>query len=454
VNDDRQPTVRPRQATVREFIAVVFRRKWIILGLFLVTTTTILAISLTTATRYVSIGRVLIKRGERESALASSRRISDWKEDLASEMEIMKSVPVANRAQAILDERVSGGGHKVAFRSNQIDVQVLGQSNVVQIAYLDPDASVAHEACDALIAAYVEQRLRTAAVGYPKAFFDSEISSVTQDLNRWETQRRNFISGAGISDFDSQREHMIAFQMTQTLKRDELATELAQAQSEQKLMQEMMGDPTVDFPLLSRGSGDENLLVEMKNRVLVQEAKVATLRERFRDDAPEVVNALVTLETMRAMLRREVEGRLRLVESRVTMLEQRMGPITAELKSVEKKLASMPAQEKTINEMDREISVLKTRYSDLMENADRARITQETSSNVSVTILAPASPAVPSNARDYVRLALAPAFSLVVGLGLAFFLDGLDSRVRTPHDVETSLDVPVLASITERRRGS
>jgi uncharacterized protein involved in exopolysaccharide biosynthesis len=446
---DERSTSRLRQATAREFIAVVFRRRWIIIGLFLVTTATIVTMTLTTPTRYQSVGRVLIKRGERESALQSYRRVGDWKEDLASEMEIMKSVPVATRAQALLDER---GGPKLAFRAGQIDVQVVGQSNVVLMAYVDADPRVAERACDALVTAYVEQRVQASSVGYPKAFFDEQIADVSRQLDDWETRRRNFIAGAGLTDLAQQRQQLIGFRLTQKNRNDELETELAEARAELRAMEQMSGDPTLDLPLLSRPIGNEGVVVEHKNRMLIQEAKVAELRERLRDDSPQVVNALQTLESMRAMLRREVEGRLKIVRARVEVLEARMQPLHREQAETEKQLAAMPAQERTINEMDREIALLKARYQEITENADRARITQETSANLSVVVLSPAGAARPTNARDYVRLALAPAFSLVIGLGLAFFLDGLDSRVRTPLDVENSLDVPVLASITDRRR--
>jgi capsular polysaccharide biosynthesis protein len=56
------------------------------------------------------------------------------------------------------------------------------------------------------------------------------------------------------------------------------------------------------------------------------------------------------------------------------------------------------------------------------------------------------------NKLDYVRLGLAPAFSLVVGVGLAFFIDGLDLTVHTSGQAEEEVRVPVLAAITERRR--
>ena len=54
--------------------------------------------------------------------------------------------------------------------------------------------------------------------------------------------------------------------------------------------------------------------------------------------------------------------------------------------------------------------------------------------------------------RDYVRIALAPIFSLIVGLGLAFFMDSLDTTVKNPRDVESSFDLPVLATLNDQRK--
>jgi len=63
------PQAAQNRATAREFMSVLFRRKAIILGLFGVTTATVVALSLSTPVIYSSTGRVLVKRGERESAL-------------------------------------------------------------------------------------------------------------------------------------------------------------------------------------------------------------------------------------------------------------------------------------------------------------------------------------------------------------------------------------------------
>jgi uncharacterized protein involved in exopolysaccharide biosynthesis len=68
-NPQNPQTLNRTQATSRELFAVMFRRKWLILGLFFVVTATVTTLAFTTPVSYVSSGRVLVMRGERLSAL-------------------------------------------------------------------------------------------------------------------------------------------------------------------------------------------------------------------------------------------------------------------------------------------------------------------------------------------------------------------------------------------------
>jgi uncharacterized protein involved in exopolysaccharide biosynthesis len=216
----------------------------------------------------------------------------------------------------------------------------------------------------------------------------------------------------------------------------------------------MQADPEVDLPAVGGGYLNESALGELKQHLVLQETKVAEMRERYREDAPELVAALSTLQSMKDILKREVSARIKMTQSRLSGLEDRVAVLDRELNRVRADLATMPTKEMNLTEIDREIDVLRTRYKDLIENSDKAKINEQTSRSIFVIVLTPASAAHAQNTRDYVRLALAPAFSLVVGVGLAFFIDGLDNRMRTPGQAEESLEMPVLASIRERRRKS
>jgi uncharacterized protein involved in exopolysaccharide biosynthesis len=152
------------------------------------------------------------------------------------------------------------------------------------------------------------------------------------------------------------------------------------------------------------------------------------------------------------MLQREVDNRVDVSQSRISALKSGIADLTKEIDRRQAILGTMPDLQVKLAEMDREIEVLKARYEELSKSGDQARVTANTTPKLNVVLLSPAAPAVSKTARDYVRLALAPAFSLVIGIGLAFFVDGLDLPVRTSGQAEEAIDLPVLATLNERRR--
>ena len=449
--DRTAPSHRSRQATAREFLAVIFRRKWLIIGLVAVTTVTVVVAVLTTPTTWRSIGKVAIRRGEQESLLQTSRRMTAWEEELATEIQVIRSQPVAERAQVLLDERARRGGLKVGLAPGALDAEVVGASNAVLIAYADLDPKVAEAVCDAVITAYVSYRQETLNLAYPKAFFDDELGTVSRDLERLQAQRRNFTTSHDAVAIDDRQRATVSAVAGLQARRNEVLSDLEEARISLRQMQAIAADPSSDVPTFGGATG-EQVLIDLRMKVVTQETKLAQLRERLREDAPDVQNAVRTLETLRGLLRRETESRVKVSQSRVEALEGRLKPIDEELRRLQSDLQVMPGKQMSLAEMDREIAVLKDRYSELVRSSDRARIVQKTTSTVNVLVLEPAGKATPMNVRDYVRLALAPAFSLVVGIGLAFFVDGLDTRVRTAADAETVLDLPVLATIRDRRR--
>ena len=56
--------------------------------------------------------------------------------------------------------------------------------------------------------------------------------------------------------------------------------------------------------------------------------------------------------------------------------------------------------------------------------------------------------------KDYVRMALAPIFSLIVGLGLVFFMESLDHSIKGAADAEESIGLPVLATLWHVKKKS
>lgn len=450
---DIPTTAAPRQATSREFLAILFRRRWVILGLFAVTSLTVLAIAFATPVEYVSSGRVLIKRGEKESLLTPARRVlSDWEEDMGSEVEVVKSASVIERAKAILNEEAGAGRTPPRLIARNVDAEVRGRTNVILIGYVDRDPVVAKQLCDAVLRAYVEFRQNDFSLAFPTNFFEGEIDQVQKELDHRNAMRRNYAEEANVVDLQQQCASDIGRLGSLEQRRSELQSDLAEAKTSLQKLTQFNDQATIDQPNFSLYFSNETALSELKRRVVDQEYKVATLRENMRDDSPLVTAAAVTLDTLRAMMKREIASRLDGARARVEIIQSRLAVTQRDIDEIQGRLASMPDKERTLAEIDHRIDALKSRYRELSENRDRAQINEKTTPSRNVVLLARASNGVPRNARDYVRLALAPAFSIVVGIGVAFFLDGLDLTVRTAHHAEEAVDLPVLATLVERPR--
>ena len=439
-----------QRATAREFLVVIFRRRWIILGLFAATLGTVLTVALGTPRTYISSGQVLVRRGEQKSIMLPTFQVTnEWEIDLGSEVETARSGFVVQLAQQILD-RERGGRPVLKLAAARVSAAVAGKTNVLAIGYTDEDPRVAERGCDALLRAFVEYR-QSALLTYPKRFFEEEIAKAGMELDRWMEMRREFSAQTGIVDLTAQRTSLIGLRSSLEQRRSEASAGLEEAKAQYRLMGQLRQNPDVDIPSLLQSFPD-NTITDIKGAVTKQQSRLTELRERYRDDSPEVVNARVTLDSLRAMLQREANARYAIAQSRVSVARAKLDVVDGELASANSRLATMGSLEARSADIDHQVSDWKIRYTDLTRSASQALVTENTSPSISVILLDPASPAKPENATDYVRLGLAPAFSLVVGVGLAFFVDGLDQTVHTTGHAEEETRLPVLAAVSERRR--
>lgn len=442
-----------RQATLREFLSVLFRRRALVVGLFVVTTITVVVLTLTAPIRYTSSGRVLVYRGERQSALNTLRNFyGEWESELGSEVARARSQAVLDRTREVLRQREAAGGPKLPkFDPAAVDVEVMGRSDVLGIAYTDADPDVAHAMCDAVITAYLDVR-QTSGLARPEGFFEVELRSLDAEIERRMKEKELLSSSSGLTNALEQSRATAGQLAMLEQKRSETAADLAEARQAYVSMVELQKSPDASVSSVDQPLGKETALDALKNRIVEQQTRIAQLRERYRDESPEVQNAVATLATLQALLRKEIQSSLDIQRSRISLQQSRIETLDRDIAELRRRLSDMPRSQRRLEDLEAELKTLRMRYDDYAKARDLARINSNTSQELNVVLLNPAGPGLASNARDWVRLALAPAFSLVVGIGLAFFIDGLDLTVRTAAQAEEYLEVPVLASLSERRR--
>jgi succinoglycan biosynthesis transport protein ExoP len=433
----------------RDFLAVLFRRRWIIGSVFAVTTLTVLAINLSQPLFYESTGKVILKRGMRDNLMQPGMRTMTWEEELASEVETVESGAVVAEAQEMLDQRRKAEGKpRIQIALDRVEASVQGESNVIAMSYQDRSPEVALEVTDVLIAAYMNYRKNVYTLQYPREFFETEVARVSSELQEWTGREEAYMASTGTVNLQADGVTDKQFLSQQETDLANVEKELAQKRETVREMRAVQSSSNSEGAVSSINDGVISALKQDLAEARVRYREMETI---YVPTSQELVQMKSKVDEMEAQLATEVNNRIRLAEVDLRALEAKAALIRQSVATGRSRLATYPQRTARMSEIELRIAALTKNYEDLTRAAAQAKISKATSPDWTVDLLTPAGKPYAKNQRDYVRLALAPIFSLIVGLGLAFFIDGLDATLKSPRETEEALDLPVLASLTEHK---
>jgi hypothetical protein len=132
----------------------------------------------------------------------------------------------------------------------------------------------------------------------------------------------------------------------------------------------------------------------------------------------------------------EIQTQILLNKNRLHIIREREEILREIISKLEAQKLKYPQAEVELERIDAALEKLKRTYDDVVEQQMAAKISRASNPEWTVTILNPASRASQRKTRDYVRMALGPAFSLIIALGLAFFVDNLDHSIKNISEAE------------------
>lgn len=445
----------PRMATTRDFLIVVFRQLWVIVTVLMVAVVSVIIVSWRSPTNYESSSRVLVNRGRKENVLQPGLQVLPWSEELSSELETVKSFPVAQRAQAILDEWFEQRklNRKIRLAPSGVNAGIIGESNVVEISYTTREAETCVPVVNALTQSYMEFRRQSVTIPYVNEFFARQVAEAESAMAAIMAQREAYLRETGTLAPTNERNELFGLLQTAetnlaTIQQEIRINDQRLALARRHLAQESLPDPGFFSNMELGNAGSFATLKDRRQNLLLQKE---TLLSKQTPEHPELKGVLQALAEVEDQIRREARTALALLESRGSTLAEKERTLLSLKAGYRGQLEELPLREIRIGQLDQQLETMRSRYKELVGKDIQAKIYEATSPDWTVTLLAPASRPVALRATDYVRLALAPILSLVVGLMLAFFLDSLDHSLKSAGDVEEYLGVPVLASLPESK---
>lgn len=337
-------------------------------------------------------------------------------------------------------------GRAVEF-SKILDVKKADRETVVlQLSFTGSNYKMCQDVLNSLIEAYNDDVINDKnRVAYAtESFIVERINAISKDLGGIDTQIENLKASNKIPDIQS----AATTYMTEGSK---YASNVAESEIQLSLVQYvkdfMLGMKKDDFIPANTGITDVgiNALIQEYNKEYLEYSKMVSVSGEANPVRVERANALAA---MRANI-------LRSIDNLVKTLEVKVNQSRLQERTIGRRIASVPAQEREIVDVLRQQKIKEELYLYLLnkreENALQLAIT-EPNAKIIEHAGGDSKPIAP---RTLYILVIGAFLGILIPAGiiyLIFWIRMLDMKVRNRHDIESACDVPIVGELPSKEK--
>jgi len=457
-----------------DYLAIVLKRKWIILATVVITTTLVTISALREPKIYQATARIAIEQEDTsifgiQKLDTASQVFEEWTVNIDTQMNILQSVPLSQDVvQALqLQNRPEFGGtmdkpknanapgapqlsnsgnlaSAAAIFRSRISVVNVPNTRIVAVTLRTSDREIAAQAVNTLANRFIEQSYKTRV---------EQTTKITDWLQQQlgDLQTKVEVSQQKLVDY--QRLHDIVGTDEKsnfiTQKLDLLNTQLSTAEADR--MQKEALDHTLSstspelIPTsIAATSQNGNVLSSLRNKENEIKDQLAEMSVTYGPAYPKVVELKNKLKQVEANIDVEIKKTSQRYHNDYLAAQRRESMIRMQFE--QQKLVVNKLNESAIqyNILKRDLDSNRTLYEDLLKKMKEANITAGLKSN-NIRIVDPAEvPTVPISPNVPRSFAVAFMGSLTLGIGLAFLLESLDKTIRNAEQVQFVAGLPAL----------
>jgi capsular exopolysaccharide synthesis family protein len=449
-----------------DYWRIIRLRKTVILLVFLLVVITTTAVTFWLPKTYASWSRIKVEKdnviGSIENKPSSSSYDPFW---LQTEFEVIQSSSVLNEVIKRLGlsekwaarEAIPGGltmQQTYKLLKGQIDVRQSRNTSLIEIWDYNQDKEEAAQIANAIAEAYRDYRkkLRTNVREEAVASLKQQLTEQDEEIKAAQKIVNDLRAKYNIPDIET------SAQSTATLNIDTL-------RSLEQLRISATADYIKEASLLgsvSKYSREElrnslatvypfdQLLTSLSEKLATGQQQLTALLKEYTPEHAEVKKAQAIVDLVQKQLDDKIDGILLGLKSRTESERKRMEEITSRVEAARTNENAFVAQQRPYFDAKRNLENLQ-RVKDALTlkiRAEAIETAQPTTTAVETTDPAVVNPR-PVRPNIFLNIGLGIVVGLIVGVGLAFFIEYLDTSVKTIDDVERALQAPVIGVIPQ-----
>jgi exopolysaccharide transport family protein len=469
-----------QESTLREYMRVLIKRKWMVLAVVAGIFTVVAVASLRQTPIYEAVGQIVVNKADSNLiTFKDSQPVMDYYDqaDLDTEVRILQSDLMALQViqQLNLDKRPEFGGHSTVKQPTLVadplqsdsthisgligrfkaglHVSLIPNTRIMEIHYTSTDPQLAASIVNTLASTYVEQNFKTkfestmtASNWLSKQLVDLQMKVETSQEKLVRYQKDHEILGT------DEKQNII------TEKLDELNKEMTQAESDRMQKEAVYRQTQSSDPLAvaaaivsdstgSTSSATSGLLDRLREQQATLRIQVAELSTQFGPRYPKVQQLDNQLKEIDHQLELETGKAVDHLKGQYLAALQRENLLRVSFEKQKQEANKLNESAIEYSLLKRDVESNRTLYEGLLEKLKEAGVTAGLRSNNFRIIDAARVPGAPSEPNIPRNLAFALVLGVISGVGLAFILENMDNTVRTPEQATALSALPALGMI-------
>jgi succinoglycan biosynthesis transport protein ExoP len=329
-------------------------------------------------------------------------------------------------------------------------VQPVTDSRLVDISYSDPDPTraqrIANAYADAFIASNIDKRFQ--ANESAKIFLEDKIEQLKQRLQESEHALIDFAEKQQIVgiNYDSDQKTSIA-EANLANASAELQKLTSERTKNEGLWRQAQGSDAINLPQVLSDS-EVGGLRNKRNELQVEYQQGL---QTFKPDYPSMVDIRAKIEEIDRQLADQLQTIKVSLKATYEASLAREKEMTTRVAQLKQDLLDLQKRSVEYNILKREVDTNRELYASLLQRYKEVDVASGAGST-NVFVVERALPGAPSSGSLYPALLKALALGLGIGVGLAYLLEKLDDKIRSPEQLEQVTGLSVLGVIPKVRR--
>ncbi|MBM3845387.1 MAG: polysaccharide biosynthesis tyrosine autokinase [Verrucomicrobia bacterium] len=450
-----------------DYWRIIRIRKTVILAVFLLVTLTATLVTFIIPPKYQSTVRIRVEKDAPDNTgltynVQSSAYDPYW---IQTEFEVLRSKSIifqvitnlqlskvwAEREK--IEEALSTEDTYYIVRG-QVDVEQYRNTSVIEIRVEDHDKELAAKIANEIANVYKESRLRnlrdTVSRGIEK--MESEAKKLDNLVAEKQTEVERKKIELKIPDADDRAFYSSTVPEPEILRQLESLRLESQAEYQHAwtLYSSLTNLTRAEFKTSVLTASPDQHLQGLLERQAEAEQRLADLIETYSSEHPDVIRLKGVLARINDQVNERLEGIIEGLRIKAATAKAKMDSFVAEVEKTRKTDIETAIRRAPYFNARRDLEKLKEFRERMYQKITADKVDSTIERPGIVEVIDPAQKALfASSPKKALNIALGVVFGLLLGIALAFFIEYLDTSVKTIDDVERALQAPVLGVIPQ-----